>query len=298
MATESETVLADLQLTRSLTIQWTAVGTMGLGVALALFSGLYQFVTGEAATYTFAPAGVDWWVEPMNFLVIIFLSTVILVPHELLHGLAIRRYGGQPRYGVGLAHFILPYAYATTDHRFTRNQFLVVLLTPLVVITAIGVPVMLAFGWGWLALPLAANAGGAVADCWMAMTLLGYPAHVSAEDHETGIRILGRPGDRPRELSMTNVVWDALAGAGVALISILVAVSFGGLLLLDAVNAGSFTLGRPDTITFVFAYVNTPTEISIQVGPGIPVLGALVGLVYSFVRSYRRLGRPVVDGEA
>jgi hypothetical protein len=48
----------------------------------------------------------------------------------------------------------------------------------------------------------------------------------------------------------------------------------------------------------VLAYVNTPTEISIAVGPGIPILGALVGLVYSFVRSYWRLGRPAADGEA
>lgn len=295
MATESETILADLRLTRGLTIQWTAVGTMGFVVALALFSALYQLATGEEATYKFAPPGVEWWVDPLNILVIVFLSTVILVPHELLHGLAIRRYGGKPRYGVGLAHFILPYAYATTDHRFTRDQFLVVLLTPLVVMTAVGVPVMLAFGWGWLALPLAANAGGAVADCWMAMTLLGYPAHVSAEDHETGIRIIGRPGDRARELSMTSVVWDALAGAGIAMIGILVAVSFGGLLVLDALNVGSFTVGRPDTITFVLAYVNTPTEISIQVGPGIPILGAFVGLVYSFVRSYRRLQRTSGD---
>jgi hypothetical protein len=51
----------------------------------------------------------------------------------------------------------------------TRNQFIVILLTPLVVMTAVGVPLMLVFEWGWLVVPLAANAAGAnrrpVDDC-------------------------------------------------------------------------------------------------------------------------------------
>jgi len=41
--------------------------------------------------------------------------------------------------------------------------------------TAVGVPVMLIFGWGWLIVPLSANAGGAIADLWMTLTLLGCP---------------------------------------------------------------------------------------------------------------------------
>ena len=57
----------------------------------------------------------------------------------LLSGITVTR----AKYGVGVAHFILPYAYATTDHEFTRNQFIVVLITSLIVMTAVGVPVML-----------------------------------------------------------------------------------------------------------------------------------------------------------
>ncbi|WP_435066356.1 DUF3267 domain-containing protein [Halobaculum sp. EA56] len=294
---DPESVLADLQLSRSLTIQWTVVGTMGFGVAAAAFAALYQLFTGEMVTFRFASADVAWWVGPMNVLAVAVLATVIIVPHEWLHGVAIRRYGGTPRYGVGLAHFVLPYAYATTDHRFTRDQFLVVLLAPLVVLTAVGVPLMIAFGWSWLVVPLAANAGGAVGDLWMTMTLLGYPSHVHVEDHRTGIRILGRESDRPRELSMTDAAWDALVGAAVTSVGILVALSFGGLFLLDALGVGSFTLGTPETITFVVEYVNSPEEISVSVGLGVPVLGALIGLVYSFLRSYRRLGRPAGDGD-
>lgn len=56
--------------------------------------------------------------------------------------------GTKAKYSVGVAHFILPYAYATTNHEFTRNQFIVVLITPLIVMTAVGVSVILIFEEG------------------------------------------------------------------------------------------------------------------------------------------------------
>jgi len=181
---DTRTVLADLELTRGLAIQMTALGTLGVVVAVAVLGGLYQAVTGHPATFQFAP-GVGWWTSALDVLVVLLLATVFVVPNEWLHGLAIRYYGGEPTYGVGIAHFILAYAYATTDHEFTRNQFVVVLVTPPVVMTAVGVPVMLAFEWGWLVVPLAANAAGTIADLWMTMTLLAFPADVRLEDHRT-----------------------------------------------------------------------------------------------------------------
>lgn len=72
---------------------------------------------------------------------------------------------------------------------------------------------MLALEWGWLVVPLAANAAEAIADLWTTLTLLGFPADVRLEDHPDGVRILGDESDRPRALSVTAVVWDALAGA-------------------------------------------------------------------------------------
>ncbi|MUW15086.1 hypothetical protein GJ633_10770 [Halorubrum sp. CBA1125] len=289
---ESETVIGELELTRGLAIQMTALGTLGLVVAAAALSVLFQTVTGHAVTFQFAPAGVGWWTDALNAVTILFLATAILVPHEWLHGLAIRHYGGEPRYGVGVAHFILPYAYATTDHEFSRDQFVVVLLTPLVAMTAVGLPVMLVFEWGWLIVPLAANAAGAIADLWMTVTLLSYPPHVRLEDHETGVRIVGREADRPRSLSVTAVVWDALAGAAVAAIGVLVLLAVAGPMLLSALGVESLTIGTPDTITYLFSFVNTPTEISFGVGPGVLSLGAAVGVAYAFVRSYRRSHAP------
>ncbi|MCD2200516.1 DUF3267 domain-containing protein [Halobacterium sp. KA-4] len=293
--TGGETVLADLELTRGLTVQMTALSTLGVIVAATALSALFQAVTGHPASLDFAPAGVGWWTNALDVLVILVLATVFVVPHELLHGLAIRYYGGRAKYGVGIAHFILPYAYATTDHEFTRNQFVVVLLTPLVVMTAVGVPLMLAFEWEWLVVPLAANAAGAVADVWMTMTLLGFPEDVRLEDHPDGVRILGDESDRPRALSVTAVVWDALSGAAVATVGVFLVLAVVGPLALDALGVDSLTVGTPDTFTFLFAFSSSPTEISMSVGPGVLGVGAVVGLLYALVRSYRQARKGVEE---
>ncbi|WP_152041909.1 DUF3267 domain-containing protein [Salinigranum salinum] len=291
----TERVLADLELTRGLTIQMLAIGTLGMLVGWTLFSGLYQFTTGNAVTFQFAPVSVGWLATPLNILVLVFLGTAVLAPHEWLHGLAIRYYGGEPRYGVGVAHFVLPYAYATTDHEFTRNQFIVVLLTPLVVMTLVGIPLMILLEWGWLAIPLTLNAAGAVADIWMTLMVVSYPVHIRIVDHERGVRILGKDSDRPRSLSITSLVWDALSGAAVALFVVGILLALGGPILLSALGVESMTVGKPGTITYLFAFVNTAEEISISVGPGVLSVGGLLGLLYAFVRSYRRGKRSLTD---
>ncbi|MFA9516869.1 DUF3267 domain-containing protein [Halopenitus sp. H-Gu1] len=292
-ASDAGTTLADLELTRGLTIQMTAIGTLGMVVGWAVFSTLYQVTTGQAVSFQFAPSGIGWWTDALNVLVIVMLGAVFIIPHEWLHGLAIRYYGGEARYGVGVAHFILPYAYATTDHEFSRNQFIVVLLTPLVVLTLLGVSLMILFEWGWLIVPLTLNAAGAVADIWMTLIVLSYPAHVRIVDHEAGVRILGLRTDRPRSLSITTLVWDALAGAGVATFGVLILLAIGGPLLLSLLGVTSLTVGTPGTITYLFSFTNTPTEISFGVGPGVLSLGATVGLGYALLRSYCRGKHPI-----
>jgi hypothetical protein len=290
-----ERVLADLELTRGLAIQMLAIGTLGMLVGWTFFSGLYQFTTGNAVTFQLAPESVGWFATPVNILIFVVLGTAILVPHEWLHGLAIRYYGGEPRYGVGVAHFVLPYAYATTDHEFTRNQFIVVLLTPLVVVTLVGVPLMLLLEWGWLAIPLTLNAAGAVADIWMTLVVVSYPTHIRIVDHESGVRIFGRGSDRPRSLSITSLVWDALSGAAVALFAVGILLALGGPILLSVLGVESITVGRPGTLTYLFAFVNTAEEISISLGPGVSSVGGLLGLLYAFGRSYRRCKRAPTD---
>ncbi len=287
-------VIGDLELTRGLAIQMAALGTLGLFVAVAALGALYQGATGEPATFRIAP-GVGWWTDALNLLVLAVLGIAFVVPHEWLHGLAIRHYGGEARYGVGVAHFVLPYAYATTDHEFSRDQFVVVLLTPLVVLTGVGIPAMLAFEWDWLIVPLAANAAGSVADLWMTVTLLSYPSTIRLEDHESGVRILGDERDRPRAPSVTALVWDALSGAAVAALGLLAALAVGGPVALSALGVDSLTVGTEGTVTFLFSFVSTPEEISFAVGPGVLAVGAALGLCYAFARSYRRRRRPADD---
>jgi hypothetical protein len=290
-----DTVLADLQATRNLTIQWTLVGTLGFLLSFGVFALLYELLAGDALSL--APGvGAGWWHPGLDLLFLLLAGTLVIVPHEWLHGLAIRYYGGKPRYGVGVSHFIMPYAYATTDHRFTRNQFAVVLVAPLVGISLVGVPLMVLTGWGWLVLPLAANAGGAVVDCWMLLTVLGYPAHVTVEDHETGVRILGNAGDTAPDLSVPTLVWDAVSGAAAATVGVLILLAVPGPWVLSALGVDSVVVGTPDTPTFLFAFEETATSVSFSFGPALLILGAAAGLVYAFVRSRRRQRRARVRG--
>jgi hypothetical protein len=77
------------------------------------------------------------------------------------------------------------------------------------------------------------------------------------------------------------------------LVGILLAL--GGPILLSALGVESITVGTPGTLTYLFAFVNTAEEISISVGPGVLSVGGLLGLLYAFVRSYRRSKRAPID---
>jgi hypothetical protein len=91
-------VVADLERTRGLTNQMAALGTLGFVVALGLLGGFYHVATGTSATLQFAP-DVSRWTNTLDFLVLFALATMFVVPHELLHGLAIGYYGGEARRG-------------------------------------------------------------------------------------------------------------------------------------------------------------------------------------------------------
>jgi len=189
-----EQLLAEFGISRPLVAQWTVVSTVGVVVSLGGFLLVYYLATGDASVTKFSLEPTDGWLSlGRTFLFFVGSMAFVIVIHELCHGVAIRAFGAKPRYGVGVAYAVFPYAFATTDTRFSRNQFLIVALTPLVLITLIGIPLMIGFGWSWLAVPLALNAGGAVGDVWMALTLLSYPAEVSVVDSETGSRCMGRP---------------------------------------------------------------------------------------------------------
>lgn len=214
--TEDGVLLAKFDLSRTLVLQWTAVSTLGFVIALAGVLVLYYALTGDdtAAELTLGLTfeGVWWWSLALSFLTFLALMALVVFPHELCHGIAIRAFGGEPRYGFGVSYFVFPYAFATSDTRLTRNRFVVVALAPLIVLTLLGVPLMVLFEIPWLAVPLALNAGGAVGDVWMSLLLLSYPAEVTVLDRETGVEVYGPPGTERWETAPATVVWDVLVG--------------------------------------------------------------------------------------
>lgn len=76
--TASERVLADLELTRGLTIQMTAIGTLGMLVGWTFFSVLYQFGTSNVVTLQFAPVSLSWLATGDSIVVSLSLSILSL----------------------------------------------------------------------------------------------------------------------------------------------------------------------------------------------------------------------------
>ena len=64
---------------------------------------------------------------------------------------------------------------------------------------------------------------------------------------------------------------------------------------LHALGVDALTVGAPGTVTFLFEFVDRPDEVSLSVGPAVLGVGAFVGLLYAFVRSYRRSKRDAAE---
>jgi hypothetical protein len=113
---------------------------------------------------------------------------VILVVHEALHAAAFAFWGGRPYFGVKL-----PYALycGAKNQLFRRNQYLVVGLAPLVVISLAGIiftllsPALASY----TIFATVGNVSGAAGDVWVVARLLQQPETTLVEDTETGYRV-------------------------------------------------------------------------------------------------------------
>jgi len=79
---------------------------------------------------------------------------------------------------------------------------------------------------------------------------------------------------------------------------VFVLLAIGGPLILDLLGVESLTVGTEGTLTYLLSTVSTPTEISLSVGPGVLSMGAVLGLAYAFVQSYRRAREPAGEETA
>lgn len=131
------------------------------------------------------------FVFSINLLWLVAAIVLTLLLHELIHGLAMKRYGASPRYGVKITLLAL---YATAPgYAFTRDQFVYVALAPLVIITLLtGTGIVLAGGTAvpfYLAICATLNAAGASGDLYMTYLVRRYPPHAYVIDEADGIRI-------------------------------------------------------------------------------------------------------------
>lgn len=123
---------------------------------------------------------IPWWLT-------LVLALLVLPLHELVHAVLILSVGHRPRLGIKLDKGVL---YATADQAlFTRNQYLAVALSPLIVISLAGAAslLLLSSGWWWtVALAVILNAGGAIGDLWVSAQILRAPASALVRDTEDG----------------------------------------------------------------------------------------------------------------
>ncbi len=112
----------------------------------------------------------------------------VLPLHEAVHGWMIRRCGHSPRYG--LKWYAL---YTTSDSAyFRRDEYLRVLLAPLLVITLGGVVALPFLPPGlasWVALAVVVNASGAGGDLWMAAITRRCEPAALIRDEADGMRV-------------------------------------------------------------------------------------------------------------
>lgn len=109
-------------------LQFLCISIVGFFAFSILFTGIYILSAGHQRELSFTFRGGYW--TQLSVYLLLFIVPIPL--HELIHGVFMSLHGGKPRYGVGV-RYILPYAYATAERVFTRDQFFQIALAPLIV---------------------------------------------------------------------------------------------------------------------------------------------------------------------
>ncbi|NGM67426.1 DUF3267 domain-containing protein [Natronolimnobius sp. AArcel1] len=274
--------VATVRLTRRVAWQWLAGATAAFFVSAYAFAAVQAMIRGrplEPIVIAATPTGIN------RVLVIsLVLIALVVVLHELLHGVCMAVYGGETTYGLGVSYFVLPYAYAETDASFTRTQLLVILLAPLVVITAVGLLALAVVPSSILIIPLAANVAGSVGDLWMAGTLLQYPTNVRVSDPPSDVQGLSiyPPADsdsstdtitrRRGSVALARVVIGAV-GTLAGLIAVGIVAVLGSL----AVGSGDVIFGASEGFWLLFRHERHGSSASLEVGTSLILALAMAG---------------------
>jgi hypothetical protein len=265
-----------LEMTKEVVFTLLGMGTLALFAFGFFFTSLYILFTGDVGFYFTSGTILSS--------IVLFIGTFVL--HELIHGAFISIYGGKPSYGAGIAHFILPYFYATTTTIFPRNQFIVIALAPLVVISMAGIGIMAVFpSIAHLTfIPFIVNASGAVGDLWVTRNVLRYPKHVLLEDVKTGLIIYGKETDKAMSISTTGF------GSRFSKVFILCFFAMGFLMgtaviPLDILGVESFTIGPTNSPFTIYEFHGSEEGFGFSFFPvSLLAISVIVGLAYAIIK--------------
>ena len=122
---------------------------------------------------------------------VLIAIVLIVILHELVHGLFMRIFGARPKYGV-LWKGLMFYA-TSPEYAYQRNNYVLIALAPFIFISILVILGMwLLQGTLWVALLGVCgivNASGAVGDMWITMIILRFAATAYVIDERDGVRV-------------------------------------------------------------------------------------------------------------
>ena len=269
--------LGKLEITKEVVYTLNGMGLLAFFAFGFFFTSLYTLFTRNI--------GFNFTSGTILISVALFIGTFVL--HELIHGVFMSKYGGKPSCGAGIAHYILPYFYATTKTIFTRNQFIVIAIAPLVVISLVVIGIMAAFSSisHWMIIPFVINGSGAVGDLWVTRNILRCPKHVLVEDRKNGVIIHGKETDKPMDMSTTGF------GSGFCKVFMLSIVATGFLMtiapmILHTLGVESFIIGPMNSIFTIYEYHSIGEGFEFGFFPmSILAISVIAGLVYAIIKT-------------
>jgi Putative zincin peptidase len=202
-ATRNEPIYV-FRLTPEILLIWTALSLFLLIMAASGASWYYAIIHKQTVSFSIKSAEGGAWQGIIGLVVLLAITFVTTIIHELVHGIAFAAFGGSPRYGLKVKYF-LPLAYATSPGDiFRRNAFIVISLAPLVVIDVVCLLMIVIFPQApWLIWVIAFNTSGAIGDIWIAVQLLRCPKSIRVEDREESIAIYAPLNVTRQELPFT-----------------------------------------------------------------------------------------------
>jgi Putative zincin peptidase len=152
----------------------------------AIFFGFLNYAAYTLQTHS--TPGFRGGGNLLLWIVINIIGYILILPiHELVHAAAFVLWGGKPYFGTKL-----PYALycGAKNQLFHRNQYLVVGLAPLVVITLAGIILTLISPAlaSYTIFATVGNVSGAAGDVWVVRKLLRRTRSILVEDTESGYR--------------------------------------------------------------------------------------------------------------